>query len=343
LPRRQWRLAESLIRVDTCAVEALQSPEPRLGASFLFLLANRVIAVTRWRLALPRETSRAANHFWAIAMFDLDHAGLADRLLPALAAAGALLLGHRQAGVEVEVKADGSPVTAADREAEALLLEALAVAAPGVPVLAEETSDNRRPPPAGSRLFLVDALDGTREFIAGTDDFTLNVGLIEDDEPVFGLVLAPALGRLFATLGPRRAVEAHLAPGGAASTFGELGCRRIATVEPDLAAPRVVASRSHRSPELDRFVAASRAASVRRLGSSIKFCLLAAGQADVYPRFGPTSAWDTVAGHAILLAAGGLVTTMQGRPLDYASLARSHINPPFIAWGRAAAAAALMP
>jgi 3'(2'), 5'-bisphosphate nucleotidase len=276
-------------------------------------------------------------------MFDLDHVGLADRLLPALAAAGALLLAHRRAGVAIEIKADGSPVTAADREAEALLLEALAVAAPGVPVLAEETSDNGRPPPAGSRLFLVDALDGTREFITGTDDFTVNIGLIEDGEPVFGLVLAPALGRLFATLGPRRAVEASLAPGSAASTFAELGSRRIATVDPDLAAPRIVASRSRRSPELDRFVAASRASSVRRLGSSIKFCLLAAGEADVYPRFGPTSAWDTVAGHAILLSAGGLVTTLQARPLDYTGLGQSLTNPPFIAWGRAAAAAALMP
>jgi 3'(2'), 5'-bisphosphate nucleotidase len=276
-------------------------------------------------------------------MFDLDHAGLANRLLPSIAAAGALLLAHRQAGVAVEVKPDGSPVTAADREGESLLLEALAVAAPGVPVLAEETSHDGRLPPPGSRLFLVDALDGTREFIAGTDDFTINIGLIDDGEPVFGLVLAPALGRLFATLGPRRAVEAPLAPDSAASTFGGLDCRRIATVEPDLAAPRIVASRSLRSPDLDRFIALSRAASVRRLGSSIKFCLLAAGEADIYPRFGPTSAWDTVAGHAILLAAGGLATTMQGRPLDYANLVRSHINPPFIAWGRAAAAAALMP
>jgi len=273
----------------------------------------------------------------------LDHVALADRLLPALAAAGALLLDHRRAGVEVEVKADGSPVTIADREAEALLLDALAAAAPGVPVLAEETSALAEPAADARRLFLVDALDGTREFLAGTDHFTINVALVEDGEPLFGVVLAPAQGRIFATLGARLAVEAPLAPGTAVSTFADLGWRRIATAEPDLAAPRILVSGSRQSSELERFLARARAASVRRLGSSIKFCLLASGEADVYPRFGPTSAWDTAAGHAVLLAAGGLVTTVDGRPLDYAGLAHPFVNPPFIAWGRATAAAALLP
>lgn len=276
-------------------------------------------------------------------MFEPDHAGLANRLLPSLAAAGALLLAHRRAGVAVEVKPDGSPVTAADREAEAILIEALAAAAPRVPVLAEETSDIGQLPSPGSPLFLVDALDGTRDFIAGTDDFTVNVALIEAGQPVFGLVLAPALGRLFATFGPRWAIEARVAPGAAASTFDELGYHRIATVEPDLAALRILASRSRRSHELDRFVARNRAISVRRLASSIKFCLLASGEADIYPRFGPTNAWDTAAGHAVLAAAGGLVTTTQGQPLAYLSLAHPHTNPPFIAWGRATTAAALLP
>lgn len=321
----------------------MQSLEPKPSLSLLFLLGNRVIAVTRERLPALIETTRIANQPRAPAMFELDHADLADRLLPSLAAAGALLLAHRQAGVTVEVKADGSPVTRADREAEAILIEALAAAAPGVPVLAEETCGTAPLSPPGAQLFLVDALDGTREFVAGSDDFTVNIGLIESGQPVFGLVLAPALGRLFATLGSRHAVEAPLAARKIAQAFAELAYHDIATVEPDLAALRFLASRSHGSPGLDRFLAQHRASSVRRLGSSIKFCLIACGEADVYPRFGPTSAWDTVAGHAVLLAAGGLVTTIVGQPLDYLGLARSHINPPFIAWGRAATAARLIP
>lgn len=275
-------------------------------------------------------------------MFALDHARLADRLLPWLAEAGAALLRRRQAGVAVEIKHDGSPVTAADREAEAILLNGLAAAAPDVPVLAEEALSAGRAPPHGAQVFLVDALDGTREFIAGSDDFTINIGLIEAGQPVFGLVLAPALARLFATLGPRRAVEARLAPGQQAGSFAELGFRAIATSEPDMAALRVLASRSHGSPELDAFLARNRLRLVRRLGSSVKFCLVACGEADIYPRFGATSAWDTAAGHAVLVAAGGLMTTAAGAPLDYASLGTAYRNPPFIAWGRAATAAALM-
>jgi 3'(2'), 5'-bisphosphate nucleotidase len=276
-------------------------------------------------------------------MLELDHAALADRLLPSMAAAGAVLLARRQAGVRVEYKRDGSPVTAADREAEAILIEALANAAPDVPILAEEARSSGEAPTLGPRLFLVDPLDGTREFIAGSDDFTVNIGLVEAGQPVFGLVLAPALGRLFATLGSHTSVEARLAPGRSAESLAELAFHAIATSEPDAAALRIVASRSHGSPQLETFLARIRGASVRRLGSSVKFCLIACGEADVYPRFGPTSAWDTAAGHAVLIAAGGLVTTAAGEPLDYASLERTHVNPPFIAWGRAATAAGLLP
>ncbi len=276
-------------------------------------------------------------------MFRLDHADLADRLLPALAAAGACLLAHRRAGVKVRLKQDGSPVTIADHEAEAIVLEGLAAAAPEVPVLAEERG-LVGPPFAGGRwLFLVDALDGTREFVGRTDDFTVNVGLLDAGRPVFGMVLAPAWGQVFATLGAERAVEADLAPDDAVGSFADLAGRDIATVEPDLNALRIVASRSRRTPDLDRFVAENPGASVRRLGSSVKFCLVARGEADVYHRFGETSAWDTAAGHAVLLAAGGFVTTGDGRPLDYSGIAHTHTNPPFIAWGRAATAAALLP
>jgi 3'(2'), 5'-bisphosphate nucleotidase len=276
-------------------------------------------------------------------MFRLDHADLADRLLPSLTAAGARLLAHRRAGFKVEVKQDGSPVTIADREAEAIVLEGLAAAAPGVPVLAEETGLIGPALPGGRWLFLVDALDGTREFVGGTDDFTVNVGLIDAGRPVFGMVLAPAWGRLFATLGARRAVEVPFTPEDAVGRLGDLACRDIATVKPDLNALRIVASRSRRTPDLDRFVAEHPGTSVRRVGSSVKFCLVACGEADVYHRFGETSAWDTAAGHAVLVAAGGLVTTADGRPLDYAGIAHTHNNPPFIAWGRAATAATLLP
>lgn len=267
-------------------------------------------------------------------MFALDHARLSASLLPAVLDAGAELLRLRAAGVKVETKSDHSPVTAADRAAEAIILAALEGHAPEVPVLAEEEVAAGRIPEIGNIAFLVDALDGTKEFVAGGDDFTVNVALVENAAPVFGLLFAPASGRLFATLGAEAAAAAHV----------DLAHWRQHRVLPTLVpitarvadpkALRALSSRSHGSGEVERFFARHGIADVVRLGSSLKFGLLAAGEADIYPRFGPTSAWDIAAGHAILQAAGGNVTSTDGRPLRYPLRRGDYLNPSFIACGR---------
>lgn len=272
-------------------------------------------------------------------MSEIDHAALARRLMPAVLEAGQCLLRCRAEGVAPEEKGDGSPVSRADREAEAILLAALAQVAPQLPVIAEEAVSAGHIPAFGARAFLVDALDGTKEFLRGGDDFTVNVALVEAGVPTFGIVLAPATGRLFATIGAGRAAAARLPPDRICAT-AEPVLADIATADPDRNAVRVVSSRSHRSPQTERFLARFRIGSDERLGSSLKFGLIAAGEADLYPRHGPTSAWDIAAGHAVLGAAGGLVTTPDGAPLRYldkASMtgAEPFLNPHFIAWGRA--------
>lgn len=269
----------------------------------------------------------------------IDHAALTHALMPAVLMAGACLLEHRSKGVAAEIKADGSPVSRADREAEQIVLDALAIAAPGVPVIAEEAVSAGNIPAFEEMAFLVDALDGTREYIAGGDDFTVNVALVEQGVPVLGILLAPASGRLFATLGLHRAVAARLAPESLASGMPPQ-FRDIATVAPGPDGMRVLSSRSHRSSETDAFLGKLRIARHDHLGSSLKFGIIAAGEADLYPRLGPTSAWDIAAGHAILAAAGGTVTRLDGTPLTYLDKSRlgaldPFLNPSFVAWGRA--------
>ena len=268
-----------------------------------------------------------------------DHRTLADLLLPSVLEAGQSLLGHHAAGVVAEQKADRTPVTAADRQAEAIVLAGLATAAPGVPVIAEEEVSAGRIPAFRARAFLVDALDGTREFVAGGNDFTVNIGLIDDGVPVFGLLFAPAAGRLFATFGVALAVEARVDPARLRQDGGTLATSlvfdRVRTCEPDTRAVRVLTSRSHLSAETERYLQRFSIASQRGIGSSLKMGMIAAGDADLYVRYGPTSEWDTAAGHAILLAAGGAVTLPDGGPLRYLTRPAAFLNPPFVAWGRA--------
>jgi 3'(2'), 5'-bisphosphate nucleotidase len=268
----------------------------------------------------------------------LDHEALVRQLMPAVLAAGACLMRHRAAGVTAERKVDGSPVSLADREAEDVLVDALARAAPDVPVIAEERVSAGQVPAFDARAFLVDALDGTKEFLAGTPDFTVNIAMVADRVPVFGMVLAPAAGRLFVTLGKKRAAQAFVREdqliGGAMPALVD-----ISTVEPDSAGLRLITSRSHRAAATDAFLAGYRIAEDIRMGSSIKFGIIAAGEADLYPRFGPTSEWDIAAGHAVLVAAGGAVTTVDGKPFLYLDKSRigqpePFLNPPFVAWGR---------
>lgn len=266
-------------------------------------------------------------------MRTFDFPALAEAILPSVIAAGAVELRHHAAGVAVETKADSSPVTAADREAEALVLEGLRAAAPEVPVVAEECAAAGDVPARGSAYFLVDPLDGTREFIRGSGEFTVNVGLVVDGVPVFGMIYAPVIGALFVTLGAGRAVEAAIAADERAPSLAGRPLNDLATRAPDPDALTVVTSRSHRASSVEAFLAGYAVARIERCGSSLKFCRIARGDADLYVRLGPTNEWDTAAGQAILTAAGGCVTLLDGAPLTYGH-ARDMINPPFVAWAR---------
>ena len=273
----------------------------------------------------------------------LEHGVLAEALLPAVLEAGAVEMRHYRAGVAVDTKADQSPVTLADQEAEAILIAAIRKAAPGIPIVAEEAVAGGDLPDIGRRFFLVDPLDGTREFINKRDEFTVNIALVEAGVPRFGIVFVPALGDLYVTLGPNRSAhvcipEGHAIDTLAVDTLAAAGLQDIRVRTPDPGALTAVASRSHLTPETEDYLAQYRIAARRDAGSSLKFCLIARGEADIYPRLGPTMAWDTAAGHAVLLAAGGLVTDMAGVALTYATRpdlgAKDRLrNPHFVAWG----------
>ena len=249
---------------------------------------------------------------------------LLDRVAAIAEDAGRAILRHYRKGVAVERKADSSPVTIADREAEALILAALRAIDPAIPAIAEEASAAGTAPAEGGPLFwLVDPLDGTREFLGETDEFTVNIALIEDGAPVLGAVHAPALGETYGGLAPGAAWRSR---GGAAR---EAISARPAPAE----GPVVLSSRRHGDRErLARLLAGMRVSSHRIVGSSLKFCLLAAGEGDLYPRYGATNEWDTAAGDAVLRAAGGSVRTIGGAPLGYGKA--GFLNPEFIAYGR---------
>lgn len=242
--------------------------------------------------------------------------------------AGALILSCYRGGVEVERKSDDSPVTEADRRAEALILSRLAEEFSGIPMIAEEAAAAGRLPHIGERFFLIDPLDGTREFISGRGDFTVNIALIDNGRPVLGLVHAPVHEETFV---------GSLEEGAFLSHTGREELRRIRTRPADPAGLTAVASRSHRSERTDLLLDAL--AVVRRVnvGSSLKFCQLARGAADFYPRFSRTMEWDTAAGHAVLAAAGGCVTGLDGGPFAYGKRNQADdtdfANPGFLAAG----------
>ena len=263
----------------------------------------------------------------------IDHKQLTAALLPAVLAAGAIEMRYYRAGVAVEAKADESPVTAADREAEAVLVAAIATAAPGVPIVAEEAVAAGRLPTLGAAFFLVDPLDGTREFIAQRGEFTVNIALVQDGMPAFGIVYAPASEELYVTLAPDAAAMARAAPRDTSISLDDINLAPIRTRAPDPAGLVALVSRSHATPETEDFLARFTIASRTSAGSSLKFCCIARGAADIYPRVGPTMAWDTAAGHAVLSAAGGSVTTLDGQPLRYGTSAATLRNPDFVAWG----------
>lgn len=230
-------------------------------------------------------------------------------------------------GCAVATKADRSPVTEADNAAEAIILAGLRAAWPDLPIIAEEEAAAGRVPDVGDMFALVDPLDGTREFVAGRDEFTVNIAIVVRGVPISGVVYAPAKGILWAG-DASGAWRALVNKDGAMTQRQTIGVR---------AAPPgglvVVASRSHRTPETDAFLRQFDVADCLSAGSSLKFCLVAEGQADLYPRFGRTMEWDTAAGHAVILAAGGRVLTLDGAPLDYGKLARGYDNPNFVVLG----------
>jgi 3'(2'), 5'-bisphosphate nucleotidase len=249
-----------------------------------------------------------------------------DRLLPEIVAladrAGTVILEHYQGDVAVRAKADASPVTAADEAAEAVILARLAELTPEIPTVAEETvAAGHVPEIDDSPFWLVDPLDGTKEFLSRNGEFTVNIALIQAGEPVLGVVLAPARGQ--AWWGARAK--------GAMARDAEGRTRAIAVRKPPADGLVAIASRSHRDAETQAFLDQAGVAECISAGSSLKFCLVAEGKADLYPRFGRTMEWDTAAGHAVLGAAGGRVTTRDGAPFLYRK--PGFENPPFIARG----------
>jgi 3'(2'), 5'-bisphosphate nucleotidase len=252
-----------------------------------------------------------------------------DILTIAALKAGREIMNVHKAGPHVTYKNDCSPVTEADQRAEDIILSALQQSFPGIPVIAEESAANGIVPETENEFFLVDPLDGTKEFVSGKDDFTVNIALIRSGVPVLGIVYAPALGAAWSghdTVAEKLAISADY----------EISDRRFIRTRTRQANPVAVISRSHCTAKTEAFVAENGLMDSISIGSSLKFCMLAEGMADVYPRFSRTMLWDTAAGDAVLRAAGGVTLNMAGNPLTYhvgANPENALDNPDFIAWG----------
>jgi 3'(2'), 5'-bisphosphate nucleotidase len=241
---------------------------------------------------------------------------LLEALIGAAVEAGRAIHAIYQTGFAVRHKQDASPVTDADHAAEAIILARLAQAAPAIPVIAEEAVEAGRVPAIGREFFLVDPLDGTREFVARRGEFTVNIALVRDGVPVLGVVHAPESGTgglLYAADAP-----AGHAFKGVPGADARLASREAIRVRPAPSGGLIaVASRSHSTRETDEYLGRYAVRERVSVGSSLKFCLIAEGKADLYPRLGNTMEWDTAAGHAVLLGAGGSVVAPDGRPLTY--------------------------
>lgn len=256
-----------------------------------------------------------------------DLLALAEKLIPVARAAGAVEMAYYAAGAdttaEVVGKADGSPVTLADQEAEKLIAAALHDIAPDIPMVGEESvAAGQVPDISSGRFFLVDPLDGTKEFITGGGDFTVNIALLENFVPVMGVIFAPVSGTLY-----------YGAAGKAFTAEKNAAAREMRVRAAPPQGLTVVASKRHGDPErLEEFLRGRSVDTLINRSSSLKFCVIAAGEADLYPRLGPTCEWDTAAGDAILRAAGGQVTQLDGRPLVYGKADKRFLNPEFVAF-----------
>jgi 3'(2'), 5'-bisphosphate nucleotidase len=252
----------------------------------------------------------------------IDTAALLPEIVAASRRAGEAILAVYRTDFDVERKADESPVTQADLDAERIILDVLRQLTPDIPIVAEEEVAAGRTPEVGDRFWLVDPLDGTREFLSRNGEFTVNIALVENRQPILGVVHVPDHGLTF---------TGHRS-GPATRQEGDTPPKTIAVRTPPEKGLTVVASRRHGSvEEREHFLEGRKVAERLSFGSSLKFCVVASGEADIYPRFGATMEWDTAAGHAVLTAAGGCLTTTDGK--DFLYRKPGFLNPDFIAWG----------
>ncbi len=274
-----------------------------------------------------------AAHPAAATFPTLDFDAIAEIFASLTLEAAVAVMGVYATDPHARRKADRSFVCDADERAEAIILAGLAVQVPGIPVIAEEAASRGEKPRCGRAFILVDPVDGTREFLHRNGEFTINIALIVDGVPRAGAVYAPAVGALW--MAGSVAHACHVEPGAPLPPPEQ---RRAIMVRPN---PQVgltaLASRSHADDETERFLARLPIAERRCAGSSLKFCTIAEGGADVYARFGPTMEWDTAAGDAVLRAAGGAVLDEDGAALRYGKAQDQYRNGPFVAWGDLAA------
>lgn len=248
--------------------------------------------------------------------------------------AGAAILAIKRDAMKVDGKADGSPVTEADLAADGIIAEGLAALAPEIPTLSEERAHLAELPYRGS-FFLIDPLDGTKEFVAGHAEFTVNLALVTNGVPLLGIVGAPALGLIWRGLVGQGAQRLTMRNDQSVERIEPIHTRPMpASGKPWIAA----VSRSHGDARTEAFIACRPGAVRSMLGSALKFCRVAEGEADAYPRLSPTCEWDVAAGHAVLAAAGGKITDVAGDELRFGTGRHGFIVPEFIAWGDPGAA-----
>jgi 3'(2'), 5'-bisphosphate nucleotidase len=245
--------------------------------------------------------------------------------------AGEVIMSIYSSAVHVATKLDGSPVTEADTQSERVIRTRLAELLPDVPVVAEESFDAAAKQSAPSRFILVDPLDGTREFLARNGEFTVNIALVDAGRPVVGCVYAPVLNEVY--LAGADAYRGEVRPGETPPSLARMQKLATRPYPPD--GLRATASRSHMDAESEALLRKLRVSSWTSAGSSLKFCLIAQGDGDIYPRLAPTMEWDTAAGQAVLTAAGGCVIGRDGSPLRYGKADAGFRNNGFVAWGRA--------
>jgi len=254
---------------------------------------------------------------------------LIDDLTSIVSHAAAAILAARAGALAPRRKADASPVTAADEAAESVILDGLRRALPGVPVVSEEAG--APPDLTGDAFVLVDPLDGTRELLAGSDEFCINLAVVRDGRAQIGVMSSPTAGLVWRTVAGGGAERLRLTPGASASTAAERG--PIAPRPWPATGALAAVSRSHLDAQTKAFLTKLSRVMPVASGSALKLCRVAQGEADVYPRLSPVNQWDVAAGDAIVTAAGGIVTTPAGAPLAYGADAGAFLVPSFIAWG----------